>query len=321
MSSRISAGDRFGRWTVLEDYRVTEKGEKKWHCRCECGTERYVVERSLVHGGSLSCGCLRKERATEAMFNDLTGKTFGELTVIKRLDNGKNHIRWLCRCSCGEKYEVSGYLLTTGRRTHCGSRKHEKNYPYTDITGQKFGMLTAMYPSKRYDRSGSVIWRCRCDCGNEVDVSYNALTYTNHKSCGCRKKEHNQKLKNYLTHVAGTSVDSIKSKKVPTDNTTGYKGVYYIRGKYTAKIVFQKKAYYLGSFDDIEDAAQARKEAEELLFDGVAEYYQQWESRAEKDPEWAEQNPVQIFVSQNSDKTISVTILPELSIKYDKAGT
>ena len=48
-------------------------------------------------------------------------------------------------------------------------------------------------------------------------------------------------MQTFLTHVAGTSVDMLKSKKIPTDNTTGYKGVYLIRGKYVAKIVFQNE--------------------------------------------------------------------------------
>ena len=65
----------------------------------------------------------------------------------------------------------------------------------------------------------------------------------------------------------------LKSKKVPTDNTTGYKGVYLIRGKYVAKIVFQKKQYFLGTYENIEDAAEARREAEEVLFDGSAKHY------------------------------------------------
>lgn len=101
--------------------------------------------------------------------------------------------------------------------------------------------MVAQYPSKRYDKSGSVIWHCKCDCGNEIDVPYNSLVYCNQKSCGCQKKEHDQKLQTFLTHVAGTSVDMLKSKKIPTDNTTGYKGVYLIRGKYVAKIVFQNE--------------------------------------------------------------------------------
>lgn len=310
----VAGGARFGRWTVLDDRILSDRGEGKWLCRCDCGTERYVLERSLLYGDSESCGCLRKERSAQAVSPDLTGKTFGALTVIRKIEmeSRPGSTRWLCRCDCGASYEVMGTLLTTGRRTHCPGKVHEKNYAYSDITGRKFGRLTAWYPSKRSDSSGSVIWRCRCDCGKEVDASYNCLLYTNLKSCGCQKKEHDQKLKTFLTHVAGTSVDMLKSKKLPTDNTTGYKGVYFIRGKYVAKIVFQKKPYYLGAFDNIDDAAQARKEAEEVLFDGVAEHYRLWKAKADQDPAWAKENPVQVFVTQDPDKRLSVTLLPVL---------
>lgn len=313
-------GQKFGRWTVLDKYELTTKGEKKWLCHCDCGTERYVLERSLMYGGSLSCGCLRKERAAQAISPDLTGKTFGQLTVIQKIEKHEKKYGawWLCKCSCGAEYEVLGTLLVTGRRTRCASKIHQKNYSYADIAGQKFGRLTALYPAKRYDSCGSVIWRCRCDCGNEVEVPYNNLLYTNLKSCGCQKKEHDRKLKTFLIHVAGTSVDILKSKKIPSDNTTGYKGVYFIRGKYVAKIVFQQKAYYLGTYEKIEDAAHARKEAEEILFDGVTAHYENWKSRADDDPKWGEENPIQVIVTQNSDKRISVTLLPELTATLQK---
>lgn len=312
---KFSAGDKVGRWTILGECILSDRGDKKWLCRCDCGTKRYVLERSLLYGGSVSCGCLRKERASQAMSLDLTGKQFGELTVLRKLETVTKGgaVRWLCKCSCGAEYEVLGTLLVTGRRTRCSSKVHEKNYAYSDISGQRFGRLVALHPSRRYDKSGSVIWRCQCDCGNEVDVPYNSLMYTNQKSCGCQKKEHDQKLRTFLTHVAGTSVDMLKSKRIPTDNTTGYKGVYLIRGKYVAKIVFQKKQYFLGTYEKIEDAAEARKEAEEVLFDGVAEHYQKWKQRADADPEWAKENPVQVIVTQNGDKRLSVTLLPALS--------
>ena len=67
------------------------------------------------------------------------------------------------------------------------------------------------------------------------------------------KREHDKKLTSFLNHIEGTSIETIKNKKVPSDNTTGYRGVYFIRGKYLAKIVFQRKQYYLGSFKDIGD--------------------------------------------------------------------
>lgn len=159
--------------------------------------------------------------------------------------------------------------------------------------------------------NGEKKWRCRCDCGNEVDFSYNDLMYSNIKSCGCQKKEHDQKLGTFLTHVAGTSIDAIKSKKVPTDNTTGYKGVYLTRGKYMAKIVFRGKQYFLGTYENIEDAARARMEAEEVLFDGVAEHYRLWKEKADADPLWGEENPIQIIVSQTNGR-LNVKFIPEL---------
>ena len=309
---KFNAGDKIGRWSVLGDHLVTEKGEIKWLCRCECGTERYVLERSLLYGGSVSCGCLRKERAKQANSPDLTGKQFGELTVIRKLENGSNGAtRWLCNCSCGAQYEVFGSLLITGRRTRCSSKKHKKNYAYVDIAGQKFGQLTALYPSKRNSKDGYVSWRCRCDCGKEIDLSYNTLVYTNQKSCGCQKKEHDEKLHTFLTHAVGTSVEMLKSKKVPSDNTTGVKGVYLIRGKYVAKIVFQKKQYFLGTYDKIEDAAKARKDAEEVFFNSVAEHYRKWKEQAVKDAAWAKENPVQVIVNRVG-KEINVVLLPKL---------
>ena len=230
--------------------------------------------------------------------------------MIRKVENTKhNSTQWLCKCSCGADYVVQGSLLVTGRRTHCGC-KTDRGRP-ADITGKKFNRLTALYISKRNDPKDGVIWHCRCDCGNEVDVPYNSLVFCNQKSCGCLKKEHDQKLQTFLTHVAGTSVDMLKSKKVPTDNTTGYKGLYLIRGKYVAKIVFQKKQYFLGTYEKIEDAAEARKEAEEVLFDGVAEHYQKWKEIADTDMEWAEQNPVQIIVNQQ-DRKLNVVLLPDL---------
>jgi len=245
---------------------------------------------------------------------NLTGQQFGELTVVRRLEIRKRGgaVQWLCLCSCGAEYEVSGTMLVTGKRTRCPSKVHEKNYAYADITGQKFGRLVALYPSRRNDKSGSVIWHCRCDCGNETEASYNSLKYGNRKSCGCQKKEHDHKLKTFLTHVAGTSMDILKSEKLPADNTTGYKGVYLIRGKYVAKIVFQKKQYFLGSYDRIEEAVQARIEAEKMLFQSVTEHYEKWKQCAELDPIWAEKNPVQITVTKEKG-SLNVILLPDMS--------
>ena len=310
--SGIQIGDAIGRWTVVGPYEATERNERRWLCRCECGTERGVLERSLLYGGSQSCGCLKDERARKANSHELTGQRFGELTVIgKAAEREKRRgIWWRCRCECGNEIDVPGTLLATGKRMHCGC-KTERHYAFSDITGQKFHRLTALFPLKERDAKGSVIWHCRCDCGNEVDVPYNSLLYTNMRSCGCQKKEHDQKLSGLLTHVAGTSIDYLRSKKVSKNSSTGVKGIYRIRGKYTAKIVFQKKQYWLGSYEVLDDAIAARRAAEEAINDQVTAFYEKWKARADAEPEWAERNPIEIRVDKRGAQ-MRLSLSPEL---------
>lgn len=54
-----------------------------------------------------------------------------------------------------------------------------------DLTNQKFGMLTALYP---VHKDGKLFWHCRCECSRERDV----LTYPLRKGttwhCGCQNR-------------------------------------------------------------------------------------------------------------------------------------
>jgi hypothetical protein len=55
-----------------------------------------------------------------------------------------------------------------------------------DITGQKFGYLTAIQPTNR--RAGrNVIWLCQCDCGNTHSIPAGDLQRPRDNSCGCRR--------------------------------------------------------------------------------------------------------------------------------------
>lgn len=310
---------RFGRLTVFGDsieYKnKRNRTERKWLCRCDCGTEKYILERSLLYGNTQSCGCATRENSIKANAYDLHGKTYGELEVLSVADDhpkdSRGGIWWHCRCSCGNEIDVLASLLVTGRKTHCGC-KADPQYYSVDIRGKKIGRLTAEYPLEQRDQKGGVIWHCKCECGNEVDYPYNVLMYSDIRSCGCWKRERESKLGELITRVDGTSIDMIKSKKIPSDNTSGVKGVYFQKGKWLAKIVFQQRQYHLGKYDSLEEAAEARKDAEELLFDGVVAHYERWKVKATEDPAWAEQNPVQIFVSKKNTSELDVTFLPIL---------
>ncbi len=220
---------------------------------------------------------------------------------------GRSYGRWT---SVGRQRPGSGVRLS--ERQKADEVRKTRTYAFADVAGQRFHRLTALYRLDARDKNGSVIWHCRCDCGREVDVSYNNLRYSNQRSCGCRRREHDQELSGLLTHVAGTSVDILKSKKVPKNNTTGVKGVYLIRGKYVAKIVFQKKQYLLGSYDNLTEAQRARQEADELIDRQVVGYYERWKRRADADPEWAKENPMRIKAGRDEDNRLKLDVSPVL---------
>lgn len=132
-------GQKFGRWAVLgpAPTKVSPSGKTRrvmWKCQCECGTIKEVGARALKTGMSQSCGCLQKERVSDAMTDDLTGKRFCNLTVIKRdgshIGKYNAYAKWLCKCDCGNEISVLGMSLKNGDTTSCGCKKESKYEMY-----------------------------------------------------------------------------------------------------------------------------------------------------------------------------------------------
>lgn len=61
-----------------------------------------------------------------------------------------------------------------------------------DLVGQKFGKLTVTERAEDYVRPNgrrALMWKCNCDCGNEVIVRGDHLKSGITNSCGCIQKE------------------------------------------------------------------------------------------------------------------------------------
>lgn len=113
--------------------------------------------------------------------NDLTGKKFGRLTVIR--DTGKRPNRvvvYECICDCGNVKEVIGNNLSRGKSKSCGCLKGATK----DLTGKIFGELTAI-KELRERKSGNKVWLCRCSCGKMHKATANALIFAEVRTCGC----------------------------------------------------------------------------------------------------------------------------------------
>lgn len=126
---------------------------------------------------------------------DLTGQTFGRLTVLRRAHNNKDgRAMWLCVCECGNERIVPGKCLRNGHTKSCGCMNKEivGERSIKDYTGERFGRLVALSRADDYiSPSGTrhVQWLCRCDCGNETVVDVCQLVGGKTKSCGCLHKE------------------------------------------------------------------------------------------------------------------------------------
>jgi len=57
---------------------------------------------------------------------DLSGTTFGRLTVTGKASNVGAKTCWRCECQCGQQAVVQTYLLTSGKTRSCGCLKSDR---------------------------------------------------------------------------------------------------------------------------------------------------------------------------------------------------
>jgi len=295
-------GRRFGKLVVVGKENETSNRYCLWHCRCDCGHEVNVNTRQLLRGTISNCGCISKKNARNgAKAENLEGRNFGNLKVIQRVENIKGRTCWLCRCSCGKEIRVTAQNLKAGKVKSCGCLRYKTKRNMVDITNQRFGRLVALYQTDRRDSKGSVYWQCVCDCGQKVEVTEDGLVHGNYKSCGCLKREIQENISNQLQRVDGTCIEWLEKRKFRSDNTSGFRGVYKMKNdRYRVLIGFKKKRFYIGTYEQYEEAVQARLEAEHLIHDGFIQAYYAWQKKAKEDAAWAKENPLQFEVEKRN---------------------
>lgn len=113
------------------------------------------------------------------------GHRVGHLTVVEETGERRNgYPVWRCSCDCGGEILLDSRYLQRQTVTDCGCITKTRGRQ-VDLTGMRFGKLTAMEPTDERGRCGGTIWKCRCDCGNDVYADITQLRQGNKKSCGC----------------------------------------------------------------------------------------------------------------------------------------
>lgn len=116
------SGQRFGRLTVLapSPSRSSSRGAK-WECRCDCGTTKTILAKSLRQGLTQSCGCLQRDVIRKGLV-ELAGQQFGRWTVLGPSSerSASGGAMWECRCECGTERTVKALSLRQGASQSCG---------------------------------------------------------------------------------------------------------------------------------------------------------------------------------------------------------
>ena len=128
---------------------------------------------------------------------DLTGHTFGRLTVVERTQskakaNGKFRTMWLCQCDCGRVVTVAASKLKGGQTKSCGRKGCKTNNHIEDHTGKKYGRLTVIERAPDHIKPNGntdTMWLCECECGTYVVKRGQYLKGSKCASCGCWKSE------------------------------------------------------------------------------------------------------------------------------------
>ena len=269
------SGQRFGNIVAVEATPLRKNGYTLWRCLCDCGRTVEVPSRYLKNGWTTACGdpaCEFSQQAQKmrSRSEDLTGQRFGKLIVQSREaeKSPTGQVLWNCLCDCGKTVIAPTGQLKAGYRKSCGCLSRP---PRKDWIGRRFGMLTVTaYDGKR---SGKHWWKCLCDCGNETSVCQSNLKTGHTTSCGCQNRPYEAR-----TIVDGTCIESIRNavegKTIARNNSSGIRGVYKNKrtNRWCAQITFQGKTRYLGSYETLREAANARRKGEEIFEDFLVHY-------------------------------------------------
>ena len=271
-------------------------------CDCGKKVSIQSTSLTRKKNGVKSCGCARnsKEAQEKAKITrnsypqDIKGLRFGRLVVLRKTsmkstrkcDNGS--YLWECLCDCGELCYYSRYsLITPGGAKSCGcyytDTRHEiaKKYCEYDLTTYEFGIgycnngTHFFFDKEDYDKIKDYCWwydgryvcahtldgdkyttkiirlhRVVMDIGDREDIN---VDHKNLVRYDCRKTNLRR----------ATDVENSRNKDYSYMSTSGVIGVKQERsGKWCASITLDAKNVRLGLFNTIEEAAEARLEAE-----------------------------------------------------------
>lgn len=197
---------------------------------------------------------MRSDEIPVKTAENLTGKTFGQLTVLYRVKNegATRGAKWRCECSCPEHtlVDVLASNLKKGHTTSCGcvQKKRASQTHIRNLIGQRFGKLKVISQGMGYTspsgKTKKSTWICECDCGKVVEIEGTSLVQGQTQSCGCLGKSKGEYTIRTLLEQYNLSFEQQKtfsSCRFPDTNRLAYFD-FYVNNNYI--IEFDGKQHF-----------------------------------------------------------------------------
>ena len=127
--------------------------------------------------------------------------------------------------------------------------------PTKIVIGKEYGWLTVDAATEKKDYRGRTLYHCVCRCDGVRFVAADRLLAGGVISCGCRQRKAWAQFGGSKERLGWTEEqEAVRIAK----KMQGSKGIYQKGGSYIAQIKIQYKTYYIGSYDNRDDALQAR---------------------------------------------------------------
>ena len=240
-------GMTFGYLTAIEPTGTKNRGDFVWLFKCKCGNTVELPATRVLIGNTLSCGCLKGAHFKSTM--KMIDGTSLVMSLTEKIESTRS---------------VSGYTGVTPKR--------DKWKAYIKYKGVHYSLGCYC------DIEDAVKARARAKELVMADASGLLDFYTElEKSFPKRPSKHTEPKKEFPSGEWVVN-DSPNSAAKRADNTSGYPGVSFHRGKWEAKLCYKGVRYTVARSVEKADAITARKKAEQLLVEDPQLFIEEYKS-------------------------------------------
>lgn len=218
-------------------------------------------------------------------YEDLFGQKFGRLVpyAVERGSGSRVFLR--CKCGCGNETVVRSDHMTSGASRSCGclqkeaaSAANKRETPFIvkdDIAiGKTAQGIEFIIDAEDLDKVADKTWHVNAQGYLQTNIYSDGTSPVLHRMIMgdygkglCVDHIDRNKLNNRKSNLRiCRQGDNAKNAGMRIDNTSGFTGVRERSGKWYAEIRANGKSHYLGSFDNFNDAVQARLNGEKRYF-------------------------------------------------------